>query len=374
MVPKTRKSIRRRRNKTVRGGDWNQSNSTNYSQQQNYSQQNYSQQNYSQQNYSKQQNYSQPNYSQQQNYSIVQPNAGLVQPNVGLVQPNVGLVQPNVGLVQPNVINAKPNTGLVQPNAGFVKPNDGQTKPNVSNAKPEKANQKPNAVLAQQLNKAPANKPVLNKSAVVNRNSMKGPSIHETIIYQNPGYGYGYPGAYGYSTYGYPGYGYGYTYPGYSMFGYPTYFGSTFSGLELGLGLGLGAGYLYGQKQTQPIYVNPGIAAGPQVAVQQPLAQQPLAQQQVQKQPLAQKQQVAQQPPPDYYTALGVKRNANVNSIKKSYTALKNAIAKQPTKPGINTLKTSVNAAYDTLTNVTKRKAYNTQVDDWVKTHIPSKQ
>jgi len=214
--------------------------------------------------------------------------------------------------------------------------------------------------------------------------------------YGNPGYGYpgyssyGYPG---YSSYGYPGYSsysYGYGYPGYSMFGYNPllgYYGNSYSGVGLGLGLGLGANYLYGNQYSQPVTVSTeqaGIVAGPSV-IRQPATTVPAFSQNPglatvpalpqATAPAAAPAQPTIMPPPDYYAILGVPRTSTNSAIKTAYTTIKTAMAKIPTKAGTNSGNKDLEAAYATLSDATKRKVYDTEVDEWVKAHppIPSK-
>jgi hypothetical protein len=74
-------------------------------------------------------------------------------------------------------------------------------------------------------------------------------------------------------------------------------------------------------------------------------------------------------PPPDYYSVLGVTRNSNSKIIKNSYNRIKNAMSKKNTKPE---LKQSVDLAYSTLSNSTKRKTYNSSINDWLKKNPPA--
>jgi DnaJ-class molecular chaperone len=80
-------------------------------------------------------------------------------------------------------------------------------------------------------------------------------------------------------------------------------------------------------------------------------------------------------PPPDYYAILGVPRTSTNASIKTAYTTIKTAMAKIPAKAGMNSGNKDLEAAYATLSDATKRKAYDKEVDEWVKAHppIPSK-
>ena len=178
------------------------------------------------------------------------------------------------------------------------------------------------------------------------------------------------------------------------MFGYNPlygYYGNSYGGVGLGLGLGLGANYLYGNQYSQPVTVSAGqagIAAGPSV-VRQPAAaipafsQNPGAGVSVPGVPQAAPTAAAAagptqptiMPPPDYYAILGVPRTSTNAAIKTAYTTIKTAMAKIPAKAGVNSGNKDLDAAYATLSDATKRKAYDTEVDGWVKAHppIPSK-
>jgi curved DNA-binding protein CbpA len=60
----------------------------------------------------------------------------------------------------------------------------------------------------------------------------------------------------------------------------------------------------------------------------------------------------------DYYTLLGVTRNASQDEIKKAYRKL--AMVNHPDRGGDNNKFAEINAAYDTLGDPTKRQQYDT--------------
>jgi hypothetical protein len=283
--------------------------------------------------------------------------------------------------------------------------------PKANNIKPKVNNvMKPNNIKPK-VNNVPKNTPTTKKNNVKPYNPYPGystygygtPGYSSTYGYGNPGYSsYGYPGYSSYG-YGYPGYSsyssYGYGYPGYgygSLFGYNPmygYYGNSYSGLGLGLGLGLGSNYLYGNQYSTPVTVSvgqAGIAAGPSVIKQAPavpsvaIGTSTPAPTQAPAQALAPAQAAAQAsygsapaaaaatitPPPDYYAIMGVPRTSKTADITKSYTTIKAAMAKIPAKAGQNSGK-ELEDAYSTLSDATKRKAYDAQVDAWVKEHPP---
>jgi hypothetical protein len=161
--------------------------------------------------------------------------------------------------------------------------------------------------------------------------------------------------------------------------------------------LGLGANYLFGQKYTSPpravpqaqaglyagnppvIKANPSVAqqnpavvpvqANPALLPAQPNPVVPVAAPTGAPAPVPVQTAPVVMPPPDHYSVLGVTRNSNSKTIKNSYNRIKNAMSKKNTK---QELKQSVNLAYTTLSNSTKRKTYNSSINDWLKKNPPA--